>query len=122
MWALSQPSITAPQKSYHMMFQGSPVVALDEPITYSNNLHHFPPMKTNTKKKGCYACTSSSVACRVEILVRRCEGMGCPISYCTEWRAFCSKHAPPPNLAQSGRFIDERQLMEFCFSKSSHGK
>ena len=73
---------------------------------------------TRSRKKGCSICSSASVLSRVEVMARRCNGGA--ITYCTETRCFCSKHTPPPNLVSSGRFIDERQLMEFCHLKDSN--
>lgn len=69
-------------------------------------------------KKGCCICSSNSVACKIPVMVRRCEGPGCPITYTVDVRCMCAKHVPPPNLVLGGRFVDERQLMEFCYLKT----
>ena len=63
---------------------------------------------------------SNSVSVKVSAMVRRCEGPGCPVSYAVETRCFCAKHTPPYNLVAMDRFVDERQLMEFCFLKDKH--
>lgn len=98
------------------------------------------------RRKGCCICTSHSVANRVEgVMVRRCEGPGCPITYtvevstmhfpppppplhstqcdaCTaQERHLCMRHSPPTGMASRDLFVDERQLMEFCALRGSRG-
>lgn len=90
---------------------------------YTYNAGSMGPDKMPAKpKKGCCICVSSSSASRVSVMTRRCEGRGCPVTYGIETRFFCIKHSPPDNLVQGGRFIDERQLMEFCYLKGTHLK
>ena len=114
MCPFSMPPVTASHKSYHMLNgRGGMPVALDR------DLHPLDSPSKN-KKKGCSICSSIAVSSRVDVMVRRCAEAGAPVTYCMEIRSFCQKHSPPPNLVSSGRFIDERQLMEFCFLKDSH--
>jgi hypothetical protein len=89
------------------------------PVALDQDLMLVDAPSTRQKKKGCSICSSISVSSRVEVMVRRCAADGAPITYCTEIRQFCHKHSPPPNLVSSGRFIDERQLMQFCYLKDS---
>jgi hypothetical protein len=72
--------------------------------------------KKDTKKKGCCICSSHSAACKVPVMMRKVvSGI---VTYSLQIRTFCMKHAPPPNLVQSGVFIDDNQLMKFCYERS----
>ena len=115
--------------SYHMIGPRAMPVALDRdcpvfmginPYTYgADSIVQRAGENTVSRKpkKGCCICSSNSVACKVPVMVRRCEGLGCPITYAVEVRCLCAKHVPPPNLVLADRFVDERQLMEFCYLK-----
>lgn len=114
------PCAMTPQThAYHMLHGSGMPVKLSHPVSLGVDPRTYGE-KSAVKKKGCCVCPSVSVACRVEVMVRRCEQeIGCPITYCIETRSFCSKHAPPRNLVLADRFIDERQVMEFAFLKAT---
>jgi hypothetical protein len=72
--------------------------------------------KDAKKKKGCCICSSHSAACKIPVMMRKVvSGI---VTYSLQIRTFCMKHAPPPNLVQSGVFIDDNQLMKFCYERS----
>lgn len=126
---LSPVSQTPECLSYHMLLPPCLPVVINDPRVflgvdqYTYNVDCMGPNNMPVKpKKGCCICVSSSSASRVSVMARRCEGRGYPITYGVETRFFCIKHSPPENLVQGGRFIDERQLMEFCYLKGNHSK
>ena len=82
-------------------------------------------MNVCAAKKGCCICVSNSVVSRIASMVRRCEeggGGGChPVTYALHYRCFCSRHTPPLNMVHADLFVDDRQLMEFCYAKGMAG-
>lgn len=115
---LSQPEVTPACHSYHMMAPPCMPLAM---------VHHQEVSTVHKRgsgsrqRQGCCICVSTSSISRVEVMVRECEGGGMPVTYRLETRSFCGRHAPPPNLASAGCFIDDRQLMEFCSKRGGGG-
>ena len=111
------PSCTAPFLEEPKVFMGVSQYALgaEEATREHRETGMYP--EGMRRKKGCCICVSNSVASKVAVMVRRCEGPGCPITYMVELRCLCMRHTPPSNLVGSDMLIDERQLMEFCFLK-----
>lgn len=121
---LSQVAIPGSSYSYHMIGSQS-IPSLPYGCIQFPSLSRSPQSSCSqrTKKRnGCCICVSHSTVCNVDVMVKQCEGQGCPITYVLETRSFCFRHSPPLNLVAIGAFLDERQLMEFCHAKGQRNK
>ena len=88
--------ISAQPHGYHMLGGSGMPMKLNAPVSLGVDPHMYDPSSASPhgggkgeskKKKGCCVCASISVACRVEVMVRRCESdIGCPVTYCVETR------------------------------------
>jgi hypothetical protein len=78
------------------------------------------PSKGKPKKKKCSLCSSHSLLVSTPVMARYVQ---CGyVNYNLLTRHFCAKHAPPLSMVESGRLLDDRQVMELAHFRESSKK
>lgn len=97
-----------------------------KPLTNASPVPIVPPLPTTTasgkqiRKKKCCLCSSHSLVASMNTMARfSYNGF---VSYEMVTRHFCSKHAPPSNMVQSDRLLDDRQAMELAHFRDTNRK